>query len=257
MAKLEDGFTRIPHKILEALCGIKFSLYEFKTILYIIRKTYGWGKRDDWISYSQFEKATHMDRRHVGTALRQLEDRNIIEISGEARKPKYKVQGDVTKWQHDVKGRAHSPVTPRGNGHKHCLEGDVLLPLQVTDSLPLGATTIDNDKRKRQEKVFSSSKETTEISVEVRATLDELQKLRGWETPRWDEEAEDIDWMLNHKCTRSDILGCYVAMKKLPFWQDKALYMSSVKKEVGNYRRRTRQLGTVIEGGMGRFVVRN
>ena len=38
----------------------------------IFRKTYGWRKKSDRISYSQFEEGTRIDRRNVGRTLRRM-----------------------------------------------------------------------------------------------------------------------------------------------------------------------------------------
>ena len=56
--QLEDGYTQISNELLEALCWMNLSPYEWRVLLWILRKTYGWKKKTDWISLSQFSKET-------------------------------------------------------------------------------------------------------------------------------------------------------------------------------------------------------
>ena len=74
-------YTKIPNEVMEALARVKLTLYEIRILLYIMRKTFGWGKDEDAISYTQFEDATGISRRHIGRALLSLEDKKIIKIS--------------------------------------------------------------------------------------------------------------------------------------------------------------------------------
>jgi len=50
----ENGHTDIANEIIEALWKINLSSYEWRVLLYLLRKTYGWHKKTDQISLSQF-----------------------------------------------------------------------------------------------------------------------------------------------------------------------------------------------------------
>ena len=76
--RTEDGFTKIPNKILEALCTTKLTIYEYRVLLLIIRKTYGWDKETDWIALSQFYEQTGILKQNVSRTLKKLERRFII-----------------------------------------------------------------------------------------------------------------------------------------------------------------------------------
>lgn len=81
----ENGYTAIANEIMEAL--IKYSLpsSEMRCLLFVIRKTYGFNKKTDAISLSQFVRATALNRRAVIRALNNLNHKNLI----------YKEQGGV------------------------------------------------------------------------------------------------------------------------------------------------------------------
>jgi phage replication O-like protein O len=76
--QLEDGYTRIANDILDALSKMKLSGREFRVCLALIRKTYGWGKKEDEISLSQFADATGISRNHIQEILSDLTDRKIV-----------------------------------------------------------------------------------------------------------------------------------------------------------------------------------
>ncbi|MBW2341974.1 MAG: replication protein [Deltaproteobacteria bacterium] len=68
----------------EALEGLAkqedLTLYELRIYLVILRQTVGWGKHHDVISYTQFQKASGIDRRNIGRTLKSLQEKNYIGI---------------------------------------------------------------------------------------------------------------------------------------------------------------------------------
>ena len=56
--QLENGYTKISNEIFDAMVRWKFSSYEYRILIFLIRKTYGWNKKKDWISLSQFVEGT-------------------------------------------------------------------------------------------------------------------------------------------------------------------------------------------------------
>lgn len=107
--QIENGYLKLANEIVDALYKINLSAYESRILWFIFRKTYGWNKKSDCISYSQFEE-TGINRRHIGRALKQLKERKIVNVSGSGYKLHYTLQKDYTKWGANIKGRAHSKV---------------------------------------------------------------------------------------------------------------------------------------------------
>jgi len=102
----ENGHTDIANEILEALARQIISPDEWRCFMTIIRKTWGWHKREDWISLSQFVLATGMTRPHICRALSKLEKRNLVARSGNdvaqtgnAKGTLYRIQKDFEKWK--------------------------------------------------------------------------------------------------------------------------------------------------------------
>lgn len=74
----EDGYTPIANEILRALAKHVISPDEWRILMIIFWKTYGWGKKEDRISLSQFEELTKIKRTHAGRAIRKLLKRRMI-----------------------------------------------------------------------------------------------------------------------------------------------------------------------------------
>jgi phage replication O-like protein O len=76
--QLENGYTPIANELLEALFQSELSRCEYQIVLAIIRKTYGYHKKEASIGNSQLALMTGIDRRNVGRTIRALSEKNIL-----------------------------------------------------------------------------------------------------------------------------------------------------------------------------------
>ncbi|WP_321951917.1 replication protein [Paraburkholderia bannensis] len=76
--QLEDGFTRIANELFEAILRFGFTQRQLLILLSIVRKTYGFGKKEDDMSASQIALMCSMHRPHVSTVLGELERMKVI-----------------------------------------------------------------------------------------------------------------------------------------------------------------------------------
>ena len=90
----EDGYTKIANELLDAMCTLYLPGNEWKILHSIIRKTYGWNKKVDWISGSQLALMTGLHRSRVCEALRSLLEKHVILKEGRL----VAVQKDYSKW---------------------------------------------------------------------------------------------------------------------------------------------------------------
>jgi phage replication O-like protein O len=99
--RIEDGHIDIANELGEAFARTYFKPNESKVLWVILRKTYGWHKKTDAISYSQFEESTGIDRWNIAKILKGLISRNIITCNypGLNRIIEYGVQKDYEKWK--------------------------------------------------------------------------------------------------------------------------------------------------------------
>lgn len=78
---VNSGFTAVPNVILDS-CLKLFTPVEFMIFMVIIRKTIGWQKKVDTISFSQFVKHTNLSKNTCIKVLKKLiEDGYITEIN--------------------------------------------------------------------------------------------------------------------------------------------------------------------------------
>lgn len=96
----ENGHIDIANEIAEALMKVNLSAYESRVLWFIFRKTYGWNKKQDWISLSQFSECTGLDRRLVHRAIKNLSSKQMIVINkDDSYHITYGFQKDYEKWQ--------------------------------------------------------------------------------------------------------------------------------------------------------------
>lgn len=74
----ENGFTPLANEIIEELVKIDLLGAEFRVLLFIIRKTYGYQKKQDRISFTQFEKGTGISRQTINKTLKNLMAKGLI-----------------------------------------------------------------------------------------------------------------------------------------------------------------------------------
>lgn len=72
MEQRTSNFTQVPNVLLERLAKSTLSAQELRVCLVVLRKTFGWGKLKDAISYSQFVLATGISRRSVARVIANL-----------------------------------------------------------------------------------------------------------------------------------------------------------------------------------------
>lgn len=132
----EDGYTTIANEFLEALCKIRISGEAAQVLRVILRKTWGYNKKADMISGSQFMESTGLHRLAIHRARKKLLSMNLIAVSqkGNSQVLTYSIQKDYEKWKPLPKKRS---VSQKGNG---CIPKSI-------------QTVSQKDAHKRQKKI--------------------------------------------------------------------------------------------------------
>jgi len=76
--QLEDGYTQIANEILESLMRIQLAPNEWSVLICIIRRTYGFRKKVDYIANFQIMQCTGLRKDTVSRALRRLKAQGLI-----------------------------------------------------------------------------------------------------------------------------------------------------------------------------------
>ena len=112
----ENGYVPIANEIIEALARIKFTDEERRCLLCVIRKTYGFNKKSDQISLTQFQEFTGLSRRQVVRALNSLGTRAVLarDRGDTSRITSYVFEKNYEKW----KARDAGDTRPRDKSGK-------------------------------------------------------------------------------------------------------------------------------------------
>ena len=94
----EDGYFKLSNELAEAFSRLQLSGNQWRILWAILRQTYGWNRKEDKISYTQFCQKTGLDRRHVGRELKSLINRKIIAKIGNSNPVTYRLQKDYSQW---------------------------------------------------------------------------------------------------------------------------------------------------------------
>ena len=116
-----DNYTRFPNNLLDAIISGGFHGMQTAVLLYIVRKTYGWGKTTDTISVSKMAAETGYNRTAMIKIIQQLEKDKIISVkrNGAGKLSEMSVN-TPDSWDKPVACRAHvahrrqSPTSDRG-----------------------------------------------------------------------------------------------------------------------------------------------
>lgn len=138
----EDGYVKIANEIVEALAVLKtpMSFYEWKILMFIFRKTYGWGKKEDVIALSQFSVGTGIKVQHVCRAIKKMVSRNIITQTGNGYHVKYSFQKNHELWDNPLPKQVtiNQTITQTGTTQT----GNEPLPKQVIGVTQTGSSSL-------------------------------------------------------------------------------------------------------------------
>ena len=118
--QLEDGYTRIANEIIERLATFRISGEEWMILLTILRKTYGYHKKEDKISISQFYNATGMAKPSICRALNKLVKKNLINKKATGSTTIYGFNKLFNTWKPLTKKRL---INNAVNGVNHFVNG--------------------------------------------------------------------------------------------------------------------------------------
>ncbi|MHA1877173.1 MAG: replication protein [Promethearchaeota archaeon] len=152
--QLEDGYCKISNELLDAICTMNLSAYESKLFWFIVRRTYGFNKKNDRISYNQFQQNTGIRQQHIKRTLNKLHAKNMINQNSF----KYSIQKDYDKWislpKQVVKASPSKTLPKQVVKHNTTQIGSKPLPKQVVKTLP---KQVDTKDKRQYIKTYASN----------------------------------------------------------------------------------------------------
>lgn len=167
--QLEDGYTRIANELFEAVLGFGFTATEYGVLFAIIRKTYGYGKKEDDMSASQIGAMIGKHRNHVTVAINDLVAKNVLTKRQGSYGMILGVNKDYQNWGKKEAAVSTEPVLDKDTAStKSVLLQLVRNPLQAsTKSVQAASTKVVHTKE-------NLSKETNKRKSAPRNSLGKL-----------------------------------------------------------------------------------
>jgi len=110
----ENGYTPIANEILDALSRTKLTGQEFRVLMHIFRKTYGYSRKEYTASLSEIGQAIGMNRIVVKKMVDKLLPRKVIAVTAEGNSAlTYRINKNYEEWV--LPPKVTPTVTPRGN----------------------------------------------------------------------------------------------------------------------------------------------
>lgn len=248
VADLEDGYTRIANELLEAVMLAGMTQHQLLVFMAVMRKTYGFNKKVDWVSNEQLSQLTGMLPHKCSAAKSALVKRNILTQEGRLTG----INKELNEWKNE-------PYPKKVNLPE---SGKECLPESGNRSYPNRVTTKDNitkdkkDIKHTSENSGESSDERLKSLPVVRpdaavhspkgdkwGTADDLLAAQ-WifsrvqvitptaQQPNWPAWANDIRLMRDSlKVSHREICEVFTWANGNQFWQTNILSPSKLRKQ--------------------------
>ena len=167
--QLENGFVRVATEIWEAWASTRIPGEAEQILKTIVRKTYGWNKKSDIITLSQFYTTTKIPKHRRIRGLQKLTQMNIITQKGNGKEKRYSINKDYPSWKSLPK-----KVTTKSLPKKVTIitqKGNYLLPKKVTPINTIDTNTINKINKAFTHLDTPAFKEIWEAWLEVRKKI--------------------------------------------------------------------------------------
>jgi phage replication O-like protein O len=178
VADLEDGYTRIANELLEAVMLAGMTQHQLLVFLAVMRKTYGFNKKVDWVSNEQLSQLTGMLPHKCSAAKSSLVKRNILTQEGRLTG----INKELSQW-------INEPYPKKVNLPE---SGKKTLPESGNWSYPNRVTTKDNITKDNKDS-NSSSENSVESPDSPPANLPVLRPEAAVQTPKGDKWGTEDD----------------------------------------------------------------
>jgi len=212
----QNGFTRISNEVMDHLCCFRIPGEMRLVIDAILRKTYGFNKKEDRISNSQLVAMTGLKKANVSSVLsRAVQHHLVIQKDNTLAFNK-----DWEQWIPFVR------VIQKDNSKK--------LSNEIT-----GVMEKDNKKLSKRMDT-KDSKDNIQKKQDADSRIPFILKIivldQGYQWANWPQEAAGVKKCLGLGYTPDEIYGCW-KWQRNNFFRGKPLSMQTVAKYLGEYRK--------------------
>lgn len=248
--QIDNGeFTRIHNIILEKMAMARFTAMEFRCLLYLVRMTYGWQKKEDAISLSQWAKGIGLDTSNRGNMLNTLNglvSQGVIYTRSNGK-------NRPATWGLNKAYFEDETVMQPHNSYEDESEPTVIQPhntsviqphntpvIQPHNSLPETVMQPHNHKRKDiKERTTKKEKEkprarsrSGDVHPNTRPIMDAYVEALGYKPTHYAKELSAAKKLAIDGREPADVSAAYAVLKQEPFWQRKHLSLHNVAEQI-------------------------
>ena len=129
------------------------SSYESRILWVILRKTYGWHKKSDWISLSQFVELTGLKKPHIIRTIKKLVSKNIVTQIGNDKGKEYSINKHYKNWKSLPKELPKEEIVTQIGNHRY-LNRQSSLPKEVPTKETITKETITKERNIKERKII-------------------------------------------------------------------------------------------------------
>ena len=159
VADLDDGYTRIANEIQKAKCRLRMAGRELCVLDAVIYSTFGWNKKQDFVTNTYLAELCDMDPADVSKALTELARRNIITLEKRGYMKLVGINKVVSEWIFAREKPQRKPQKELGNSAKNLGKNTNLVgcfDLQILAETPNTQDSLTQDNKNKDLKPFSS-----------------------------------------------------------------------------------------------------
>lgn len=247
----EDGHREISNPVFQALIASDLSGAEYKVIMAVIDRSWGFSKQSAKISLTYFTDATGISRRGIINIINELEEKHLIVTARHGTQTnEYLFNKHFDTWAKETPPSepyftsdfficSEQASEPYFTSLVNPTSLDWCTLLHYPSEVPKAKPSLSKETFKETFKETSKEKKqegpkTPDPLTEKRAKVfEELKKRRGYNSPCAALEAKAITWMLKQGYTVEQVMKAHDILTKQPFWKAKFLNMQSVKNQIG------------------------
>lgn len=237
----ENGYTKIANEIMESLARIRIPGEARQVFDVILRKTYGYNKKEDAISLSQFCLATGITKPNVCAALKKLKEMNLITQNHNAIANVYSINKDYSQWKPLPKKITQLPKTIMKNEktqQKQGIEGNEIITQNHNDreiitqnhNASLPKTLPTKEIYTKENNIYSRESIEYRLSELLFSLIRERdEKYRQPNLQSWSSEIEKL--IRIDKRTPEEIESVIKWCQKDLFWQNNILSTKKLREK--------------------------
>jgi len=167
----ENGYTPIPNELLEAFSRYAPGYSQGQLLMAILRKTIGWNKEKDELSYSQLQETTGLSRRTIIYSLQNLEAKHMITIERSmngSQLNRIGIQADYEQWIPEARGDRYGGLLSKKKRRYQdkgivapvqTIKEGIVAPVQTIDSRGANKAVLPVQTIEKKRELFAPTKE--------------------------------------------------------------------------------------------------